>query len=342
MRNSVTLRTVARALGVSATTVSLALRNSRELPAATRQRIRRTADSMGYRQDPKVRAWLASRRNPAAEKGEVLTYLNPYPTEELWRASASITRFYDGAKARAIQLGFQWDELWFRRLGLTQKRLESILKARGIRGLIVGSFPEAQAALNLDWPHYVAIAQGLTLIRPDLPRACNNYYDTMLVLLRQLVKLGYRRPGLYIANNSNERCRNIWQAAYLVFHSTNRSMKPVPSCIPETSDLLAFEKWYRRNRPDVILACDVYVRTWLKEMGLATPGDVGFASFDCHPTAKWRGASGMDHRIEVCGAAAVDFIAGRLSRNESGLAPIPETIMTPAVWKEGETLRKAS
>jgi DNA-binding LacI/PurR family transcriptional regulator len=267
-------------------------------------------------------------------------YLNPYPREDLWRAAPSITRFYDGAKARAVQLGFQWDEFWFRRSGLTQKRLDGVLAARGIRGLIIGSFPEARGHLRLAWPHYVAIAQGLTLIRPDLPRACNNYYDTMAALLRRLAKLGYRRPGFYIEKNSNERCRNIWLAAFLLQQHRERAPRQPPACVLDKPEKRLFEKWFNRHRPDVVVACDVYVRTWLAEMRLDTPEDVGFASFDCHPTSKWRGVSGMNHQIEICGAAAVDFVAGRLSRNESGLVPVPETIMTPAVWAEGETTAK--
>ena len=291
---------------------------------------------MGYRQDPHIRAWLASRRDPGAQRGEVLAYLNPFPTEEAWRGAPSITRFYDGAKARALDLGFGWEEIWFRQLGISQNRLDAILKARGVRGLIIGSFPEPRAHLRLEWPHYVAVAQGMTLIRPELPRACNNYYETMGTLLRQLAKLGYERPGLFIEENSNDRCRKLWLAGFLV-NTQDKSAPQPPPCIPKTSDRRIFEKWLRRHRPDVIVTCDINVRQWLKEMNLCAPQDIGVAAYDCEPLATWRGISGMNHRLEACGAVAVDFVAGRLSRNESGLAPIAETIMTPAVWVEGKT-----
>jgi LacI family transcriptional regulator len=333
---AVTLRTIAKALGVSPMTVSLALRNSRELPAATRIRIRRTAETMGYRPDPRVRAWLESRREPGVQHGEVLAYLNSYPTEKAWQASPSVIRFHDGAKARAEELGFRWETFWFRKLGIGQRRLDSILMTRGVRGLIIGSFPEAHGHLRLEWTRYAAIAQGMTLLVPDLPRACNNYYETMGALLRKLHKLGYERPGLYIDENFDERCRHLWMAGFLVHTRKNGRGQP-PPCIVKIEERNPFAKWLKRYRPDVVVAAGLHVLGWLRELGFRVPADIGFASFDRQPAESWSGISGMNHQIEVCGAVAVDFLAGRLSRNESGLAGVPEMIMTPAVWVEGRT-----
>ncbi len=338
--SSVTLRTIARALGVCTTTVSLALRNSPRLPEKTRDRVRRAAESMGYRPNPQVRAWLAGRQGSGAHHGEVLAYLNPYPTLERWKASPSVIRFHDGAKARAEKLGFEWETFWFRKSDLSNERLDAILKARGVRGIIVGSFPEAQAHLRLSWERYVAIAQGMTLIRPQLPRACNNYYETMGTLLRQLAKLGYERPGIFIDENFDVRCRHNWVASYLVHRPQNGRNLP-PPCVVKVEERMYFEKWLRRYAPDVVVAAGLHVHGWIEELGFQIPKEIGFASFDRQPAEGWESISGMNHQIEVCGAVAVDFLSGRLSRNESGLVPTPEIIMTPAEWVDGKTtLRK--
>jgi LacI family transcriptional regulator len=298
--------------------------------------VRRAAESMGYRPNPQVRAWLAARHGSSGQQGEVLAYLNAYPTMERWKASPSVIRFHDGAKARAEKLGFQWETFWFRKSGLSNERLDSILEARGVRGIIVGSFPEAQADLRLTWSRYVAIAQGMTLIRPQLPRACNNYYETMGALLRQLAKLGYERPGLFIDENFDERCRHNWVASFLVHRPSSRDRLP-PPCVAKVEERGFFEKWLRRYQPDVVVAAGLHVSAWLKELGFQIPKEIGFVSFDRQPAEDWKDISGMNHQIEVCGAVAVDFLAGRLSRNESGLVPTPEIIMTPAVWVEGKT-----
>ena len=47
MTKRVTMQTIADVVGLSKNTVSLALRNDPQIPEATRQRIRETAEAMG-------------------------------------------------------------------------------------------------------------------------------------------------------------------------------------------------------------------------------------------------------------------------------------------------------
>ena len=58
-RPRVTLAAIAAQAGVHVTTVSLALRNSPRLPIATRDRIRKLADELGYAPDPMLQALVA-------------------------------------------------------------------------------------------------------------------------------------------------------------------------------------------------------------------------------------------------------------------------------------------
>src|SRR5260221_6236539 len=65
---SVTLRSLAAEAGVSPMTVSLALRNSREVSAATRKKIERLATARGYRPDPHVTKLMHHLRTRASAK----------------------------------------------------------------------------------------------------------------------------------------------------------------------------------------------------------------------------------------------------------------------------------
>ena len=62
MSSRVTMRDVARALGVDPSTVSLALRAHPKIPAETRERIRRAAEKLGYTPDPMLGALASYRR----------------------------------------------------------------------------------------------------------------------------------------------------------------------------------------------------------------------------------------------------------------------------------------
>jgi len=59
----VTMRDVACAAGVAQSTVSRALSNAREIPVATRDRVRAAVLSLGYRPNPFVAAFTAQVRN---------------------------------------------------------------------------------------------------------------------------------------------------------------------------------------------------------------------------------------------------------------------------------------
>ncbi len=338
MPRLVTLRDIAAQAGVSHVTVSLALRNAPKISAPVRERIHRIAQALGYKGNPALAAWMRRQRlRGQSPTGETIAYLNPFPDHATWQIPSSITRFHAGAKARAEELGYGWDDVWHRRDKLSPDRLNAILQARGIRGVIVGSARRARAHLRLDWQRLAAIAQGMTLLRPELPRACNNYYATATKLLRRLNKLGYRKIGLYLFEDTNVRCEQMWAASYLVHRPTGPGTAAIPPGFGPDHDRRSFEKWLRRHRPDALISSEATVYRWLLEMGVQMPQEMGFASLDWHPTQAWSGASGMDHRIELCGGAAVDFLTGRLERNELGQSPFPETIMTPAMWNPGKT-----
>ena len=72
----VTQLDIARVAGVHNTTVSLALRNSAEIPSETRERIRAIAEQMGYQPDPALRALVAYRRTTAvSRRTETIAYI---------------------------------------------------------------------------------------------------------------------------------------------------------------------------------------------------------------------------------------------------------------------------
>jgi transcriptional regulator with XRE-family HTH domain len=82
MGRRVTIRDVAAKTGYSAATVSLALRDSPHLPEATRTRVRRVAEELGYRPDPLLAA-IAARRwhgHPAETRSTIAVISDADPS----------------------------------------------------------------------------------------------------------------------------------------------------------------------------------------------------------------------------------------------------------------------
>ena len=243
----VTLRQIAKTAGVSHATVSLALRHARKIPATTRQRILEISSALGYRQNPAVAAWMADRRaKRRTANEEIIMYLNPFENELDWNEMPSITRFHAGAKRRAEELGFTWDDLWFRRQHMTVRRVGEVLRARGVRAVIVGSSPIAQSHMPLKWEFLIGIAQGLTLVRSNLSRTCNNYAETAINALRSMRLLGYDKIALVIAPEANARCGALWLAGYLVYVNRVAAAQQPPPFIADDWSPESFWRWYQQ------------------------------------------------------------------------------------------------
>ena len=98
-----------------------------------------------------------------------------------------------------------------------------------------------------------------------------------------------------------------------------------------------FARWFKSNRPEIVLGYDPRIIVWLKNLGKAVPADVGFAPL-WNPDCSGQFA-GIYHNTPAIGAAAVDFVVGMIQRNERGLPDAPQALMLEAYWQDGATVR---
>src|SRR5688572_21345076 len=147
-------RRIAQLAGVSATTVSLALRNSPKIPAATRQRILRHARRLGYRPNAKVAELMAQlRTKPAPGEEACFGVISFYESARPWEHSLHFQRIYEGMTQRAEALGYRLEPFWLRGPGMTYRRLRDILAARGVQGLLCFGSPEVDEELPHELGH---------------------------------------------------------------------------------------------------------------------------------------------------------------------------------------------
>src|SRR4051812_28571751 len=108
-----TLRSLATEAGVSLTTMSFALRGSREVSAATRDRLQQLARARGYRSNPLVAA-LFSQVRTRKSRGDhhVIAYLNTWWPKRAWETCNTKTGQFRGAAQRAEELGFRLENFW--------------------------------------------------------------------------------------------------------------------------------------------------------------------------------------------------------------------------------------
>ena len=330
------MQDIAQACDVTKTTVSLALRNSPRVSAVMREKIVRTAKRMGYHLNPLVSAHMAHLRSTRIPRYQAtLAFVCNWPEERVRARDTHIARYYFGAKDRAAELGYVLESFYLDKPHMSARRLDGVMQARGISGLVVAPLFKPAGKLHLDWGHYASLALGFSLTEPDIDRACHDNYGTMRRALHKLGKLGYQKAGLAMPADDDIRVRNLWLAGYLVHQHGPDMPKTVSPCVPAEWNKAVFVKWFQRHQPDVVISASAEALEWLREEGVRVPEDVGYLTVAAQGTE----VSGFDQDFEQIGVAAVVKVTSLLHRYDMGVPEKPRVILVEGNWINGRTLR---
>ena len=335
-----TLRSLARTLGLSRTTVSDALRGSPRVDPDTAVRVKRAAREAGYRRNPLAGALMSElRRSRGTAFRGVLAAVDFHEPSRPEYAARFHNELVAGAQARATDLGFKLERFVVGRAGLTVQRLDSILQSRGIHGIFLLPAWDEPDLSNLDWSRYAGIYTDYIIERPALHSVCSDHYRSLLAALQRIAALGYVRPGLILQKHHDERLQHRWGAAFRTFQETHRIIRAVPPLIVETFARDQFQQWFRKHKPDVVLGHHTEAIEWMEACGAEIPGTHGFVSLNV--LNKTRPCAGLDLQPRQLGARGAELLIAQLQRNEAGIPEWPSTTTIPAHWVEGPTLRSA-
>ncbi len=335
----VTLASIGRAAGVTATTVSLALRNHPRLSRLTVERVQRTATRMGYRMNPYVSV-LVKARGKRAASGAVIAVVSAHPQPELWsrNMSPTVQEIRSGIREAAVQKGYTAQEFWLHRNNLTPEQFGKMLLVRGIRGLILTGFAEPEPP-NLPWAEFSAVSVGRPIGSLAIPIVSSDYHHASITAMERCYALGYRRPGFVVERRHGERLQRRWEAGFLsAQHAYPDLARTAPLHLTDWSDGETFARWFRKEQPDVILGHGEMIEPLLlQSLGLRVPDDVGLVSLSC-PGMGQR-MSGMYQQGRLVGRSAVDFLVTMMENNERGIASRDMTLTVTGTWNPGKTLR---
>jgi LacI family transcriptional regulator len=341
-----TLRQIAETLGVHPSTVSMALREHPRIPAHTRLRVQEKAKEMGYRPDPILRALQAhSSRNRTRRSVATMALVILHERMELWSQHHSGLSYLQGIQRRIDALGFQLETFCLPELKRQGKSLDRILRARGIRALLLASPPALLTCNDLPWEHYSTTTLGYSVTRPLLHRAVHHYRFAIKTTLEQLRLRGYKRFGLVYSPSDELRLQDGWTGGFRVEQGRNLlgehflfyRQQFTPSIENFPRELHLFQRWVVRHRPEVILASSDWVPKMLRrEMGLNLPKDMGFVHLARDPQDP--ADSGIDQQLDEVGVSAIDLLAGMVHQHEFGLPRVPKIVVQEGKWVEGHSL----
>lgn len=328
--SSVTMQQVADAAGVHQTTVSLALRNHPRISKATRHRIRRIANEMGYVPNPMVSALISNRKRPNSQIRATLGYIIGDSTKAVWPYPDLDT----GIRERAQELGFGLDTFWLQEEPLARQRFSRITETRNIRGLIVAPLIERHSTLDLNWEQYASVAYGYSMVEPKIHRVAPDFYHDMLIVLKYCVEAGCRKIGIILNEYADLKADHLWLAAFLAEQKIEPRLGEVPPLILRGWDETALKSWFLHYQPDAVISLSALLEraeTWHSKWS-QNKGSPTWLSLDALTQTKPGHFAGAAIDRRATGRACVDLVVSLLYRNAVGLPEKVYNLLIQGDW----------
>ncbi|WP_081722328.1 LacI family DNA-binding transcriptional regulator [Geminisphaera colitermitum] len=365
------LTAIAKATGFSRMTVSRALRSMTRVKPTTLALIQKTAARLGYVPDARMAAVMSGMRMSKRRELLPIAWLNTAEERGLWRKFNWLSPYLEGAQKECTTHGFKLEEHWLMQPGMTQRRMSQILASRGIRGVIITPATAAPGIhhLRLKWEQFSVVTFENGLLSPRLNKVVPHFFHNLMLALKNLRRLGYRRIGLCLQTIEEQRSGHTYLAALGYFQNKLPAAEHVrpfvyrrlsmmdkrileshlplsewmlrekqePHGTSFTTDAALLRKWIERERPDVIVGQHSFMLNWLAALDLRVPQDIGVAHLalddDC---ADWAGI--WQNKREI-GAQAVRQVIGMLHANERGIPKITHETFIHGEWRFGRTLK---
>jgi DNA-binding LacI/PurR family transcriptional regulator len=335
----VTLRDIARKLGISHVTVSRALRGNPRISAALRAKVQATADAMGYRPNPMASALggLRSSSIPRSIQSEI-AWINFWDEPQEWRRYRELSLYWQGAHEAAETHGYRLEEFILDRQ--LAPRLETILRARNILGIVIAPHPTKPLPAEwrqLPWDTFSAIRIGYTTPHPPVDVVTSDQLGNGILAFEAILGKGYRRIGFVSQSENTTRFKSGYLTAQLQIPSPDRL--PILFLAgsqdrgePDTKPLL---NWLKKEKPDAILTDLPWLSSTLQKAGVTTPRDVALATtsvLDGNITA------GIDQNSLEIGRTTVEMLISRISHSQFGFPAVCRETLIRGQWVDGDSL----
>lgn len=334
-RPPITQQDVARALGIADSTVSRALRNNPRIPEARRRQIQAKAEEMGYHINSMAAALSHCRTaRGRGSIGAVIAWLNSWERPENLRRFKQFDLYWRGASSCAEKFGYRIEEFVVNEK-MPFHRVEQILLARGIPGILIPPGPFLAEHNQMHWDRFAIVRLGWVLESLPVHTVTSNQAANAMLAFRRAQALGYERIGFvgYRGDAWMFGAGFLWAQVNLPEH-LRLPVLLLPSNIASVNQepLVA---WLTKTKPDAIISENPDVPKMLELAGYRVPDDIGLATvnvLDCPVDA------GIDQNPEEIGRAAMLVLISLINDNDRGVPPTYRQIQVAGKWIDGTSL----
>ena len=334
---SVTMKEVAKAAGLSAAAVSLALRDHPSIPESTRRKVREVAEDLGYVKNPLLMALTAHRSESSPDaRSEALAFLTNQVSEEAFFSTPHLRRFFEGFQQRAAEYGYAVKLVVSEDRG--PQELDQFLAEIGSRALVIGAWNPGEDVPALDWTRYAVARIESLNAEPQTVSICNDQMHTVGLAYERLRELGYRRIGMVTGKADELYSGDLFLAGCLVQSSRLDLADEVPPLFFEENEDYQSEcdrlaEWIDAFEIDAVVSNWGQMIERAASRGIRMPEEVAFASL-CLTDAS--GAiAGVRQKHEQVGQLAADRLVTRLRSEQFGGDKGATTTYVKGEWRDG-------
>jgi len=339
----VTLRDVAKKLGVSHVTVSLALRNHRSIPETRREQVRRMAEELGYQPDPLLSSLAVYRISKRPVKiHSSIVWLNHWDQPERLRKHREFDAYWCGAASAAERFGYHLDDVRWTP-DCSAQRFEKILLTRSVRGVLIPPHRSPPDWGDFDWTKFSIIRFGMSVPSPDSHLVTADHFRSILMAMETIHRYGYQRIGFVVGADLDRKLGGNYVGG---FYAAQKLFKIQHALAPLVTEERAYreqpdkaqralKEWLARHKPDAVLTAVPEVPAMIRVLGYRIPQDLAVAGTSTYDVPV---DAGINQNPEGIGRIAVEMLIAQINVNERGQPAAPCRILVESVWQDGKSL----
>lgn len=331
------MRAIAEAAGVCLMTVSLSLRDSPSISAATRKRIRTIADELGYRPDPEIARLMGRLRSSRVTQHSVVIAMLDLQSEKATDEHPYIARLRKGIEKQVDHLGYGSTLLRLRDYGGSTAKLMRVIRNRGIVGcILMPSNEPVRLDKRVKWDGISVVAATSSVLAPRFHGVVPNHIHNSMALVDDVYRRGYRKIGTILTESMEERTAHHYSLT-MTWHGHRERILILPDDASPEEDEQHIVEWLKKHEVDIIFAQDAEIVSRAIRYTSLGEGRVGLISLS---TIAQDGIAYQDERPEYIGESAVSLLAGMMHNNETGIPVHPRVTTVDGEFRDDRSVTR--
>jgi LacI family transcriptional regulator len=333
---SVTQRDIAKALGISHSTVSRALVGSPKISEERRAEIIHAAVKMGYVANPSATALAQCKKNSKSKPIHAsIAWLNAWSASEQLFQYSEFRLYWDGAKETTLRHGYHLEEFFINQ-EMPASRVQQILHARGIQGVLIPPHSDGSAVFEeIDWSQFAVVRFGRSVKCPAVNLVSSDQVKNVIMSYHEIQNRGYKRIGFVDGNSIYHH----FAAGFLWAQKQSGHDGHIPIFSPQSDDpnnQTMFERWLSEYQPDAILTQVGEISNMLEIAGLRVGVDIAVAA---NSVLDGGISAGIYQNSKEIGSVAALSLIAQIQDHQYGIPELYRETLIGGKWVDGDTLK---